>query len=190
MCCVHTYVEVHMQHVCVHVCVHECGSHRPCWVTSSIALHLICWDRVCHWAWSSRIWLDWLSIEPLPFYPGSQLYLTTGVTGLCHYLWLYVVPGVLILAQHFINWATSPVLFGLLMSISIVSWIVAPKTDCPHPSPQKLWIFCTTSTNDQVWDFFEGSLSRWALNVTTWILTKAKLRHLERKEHCDHRHKG
>lgn len=31
---------------------------------SSVARHLIFWDSVSHWAWSSRIWLEWLTNVP------------------------------------------------------------------------------------------------------------------------------
>lgn len=75
--------------------------------------------------------------------------------------------------------------------VSIVSWMVAPKIDGPHPSPQKLGIISCRANHQWKMCSSSGvfaSLSRWVLNATTQILLKAK--RLERKARGDHRGKG
>lgn len=34
-------------------------------MSSSVTVHLLFWDRVCHWTWSSPFQLDWLACGPL-----------------------------------------------------------------------------------------------------------------------------
>lgn len=42
---------------CVYTCVY--GGRGQCQVPSSITLHIIVWDSIFHWTWSSLIWLNW-----------------------------------------------------------------------------------------------------------------------------------
>lgn len=60
----YVYVYMYTCSQCVH-CVHRHAHEtRGQYGTSSlITLHLISWDRVCHWAWSSQVCLAWLNSE-------------------------------------------------------------------------------------------------------------------------------
>lgn len=41
------------------------GARSQYWVSYTTTLHLIVWDRVSYWMWSSPFWLTWLVCKPL-----------------------------------------------------------------------------------------------------------------------------
>lgn len=53
--CTHVHMEERTHILCVHV-----ETRGRCWVSLSLALHLIFWDNFCHWSWSLVIgWTGW-----------------------------------------------------------------------------------------------------------------------------------
>lgn len=100
MCmCAYMWVRcVRVCDVCMYVCV--CGSARVCSpvyehvevrVLSSILLHIIFWNRVCHSTWNASVRLVWLAMVP----PESTCHTATsaGVTAALLCSVFYVVVG-------------------------------------------------------------------------------------------------
>lgn len=101
--------------ICTYVwCVFAEEARSQCWVSSSIASHLIFFYRASHWTWTPPIWLDWMASKSEG--PSHVLLSRAGVPGIHHQFFTRMLGSEArsscLNDKPFPDWAISPALYN------------------------------------------------------------------------------